>query len=70
MLQERSTLRPISLQVTPQARAASDQDRPLSALSLGYGSSSQTALQDVDMLDAGPSSAPLQHGNTTFFHGD
>lgn len=26
--------------------------------------------QDVDMRDAGPSTAPLQGGNKTFFHDD
>jgi F-box and WD-40 domain protein CDC4 len=36
-------------------------DRPLSAFSLDY-------RQDVDMTDAGPSTAPLQQSGPTFFH--
>ncbi len=43
-------------------------DRPLSAFSLDFrGSSSAGDMQDVDMPDAGPSTAPLQ-SCATFFH--
>ncbi|KAK3357594.1 WD40-repeat-containing domain protein [Lasiosphaeria hispida] len=42
--------------------------RPLSAISLDYGRS--VADADVDMPDAGPSTAPLSRGNRTFFHND
>jgi F-box and WD-40 domain protein CDC4 len=53
-------------------------NRPLSAMALDFraGSSSMmdygedTASPDVDMQDAGPSTAPLQGGNKTFFHDD
>jgi F-box and WD-40 domain protein CDC4 len=34
------------------------------------GLSRREDLHDVDMVDAGPSTAPLQQGNTTFFHDD
>ncbi len=44
-------------------------DRPLSAFSLDYrGSGSASGMQDVDMPDAGPSTAPLQQSGPTFFH--
>jgi len=44
-------------------------DRPLSAFSLDYrGSGSASGIQDVDMLDAAPSTAPLQQSGPTFFH--
>lgn len=33
-------------------------------------SSDMSGSQDVDMSDAGPSTAPLQGGNKTFFHDD
>lgn len=66
--------RPLSLQ---QRVLENDPDRPLSALALDYrsseaemSSSSQDDSQDVDMQDAGPSTAPLQGGNATFFHDD
>jgi F-box and WD-40 domain protein CDC4 len=42
-------------------------DRPLSAFSLDYRGSS-SAGGDVDMPDAGPSTAPLQQSCATFFH--
>ncbi|KAL1846307.1 hypothetical protein VTK73DRAFT_315 [Phialemonium thermophilum] len=52
--------------------------RPLSALSLSYLRPTQSFLasiphrddanKDVDMIDAGPSTAPLQQRRTTFFH--
>ncbi len=62
--------RPVSL---PQ-RALDASDRPMSALSLTYPipgiARRDSSSQDVDMLDAGPSTAPLQQGNTTFFHDD
>ena len=54
-------------------------ERPMSALPLDYrrmpamipGMLRRNSLsQDVDMPDAGPSTAPLQQGNTTFFHDD
>jgi F-box and WD-40 domain protein CDC4 len=44
-------------------------DRPLSAFSLDYrGPGSSSGIQDVDMADAGPSTAPLQQSGPTFFH--
>lgn len=43
--------------------------RPLSAISLDFRAS-QMGSHDVDMADAGPSTAPLQPVNTTFFHDD
>lgn len=54
-----------------------DPNRPLSAMALDYRDSeqmisegsSQEASQDVNMVDAGPSTAPLG-GNVTFFHDD
>jgi F-box and WD-40 domain protein CDC4 len=58
--------RPLSL---PQQQRASDllvPARPLSALSMDYRSTA--AMQDVEMMDAGPSTAPLQHGS--FFQED
>jgi F-box and WD-40 domain protein CDC4 len=43
-------------------------DRPLSAFSLDYrGPGSGSEEQDVDMMDAGPSTAPLQQTGLTFF---
>lgn len=58
--------RPLSL---PQQHRSSDLTvpaRPLSALSMDYRSTA--AMQDVDMMDAGPSTAPLQHNS--FFRDD
>jgi F-box and WD-40 domain protein CDC4 len=58
--------RPLSL---PQQQRSSDlmvPARPLSALSMDYRSTG--AMQDVEMMDAGPSTAPLQHGS--FFRDD
>jgi len=54
-----------------------DPSRPLSAMALDYREtepmiseeSPQEATQDVSMVDAGPSTAPLR-GNVTFFHDD
>lgn len=49
-------------------------DRPLSAFALDYRGSSGSAggggiIEDVEMPDAGPSTAPLlQQGAPTFFH--
>ncbi len=45
-------------------------DRPLSAFALDYrGSGSAGGMQDIEMPDAGPSTAPLlQQGGPTFFH--
>lgn len=65
--------RPLSLQ---QRILENDPERPLSALAIDYrgseeaSSSSQGDSQDVDMEDAGPSTAPLPGENTTFFHDD
>lgn len=68
--------RPLSLQQRVLQEAP---NRPLSAMQLDYrqtqptvaGSSREAAgSQDVDMRDAGPSTAPLQGGNKTFFHDD
>lgn len=42
-------------------------DRPLSAFSLDY-QGPDSRIQDVDMTDAGPSTAPLQQSGPTFFH--
>lgn len=42
-------------------------DRPLSAFSLDYRGP-DSGIQDVDMTDAGPSTAPLQHSGPAFFH--
>ncbi|KAI0480120.1 WD40 repeat-like protein [Xylariaceae sp. FL0804] len=66
--------RPVSL---PQRLVEPAPDRPVpatadfrrSALGLTDGSADAPENQDVDMRDAGPSTAPLV-GNTTFFHDD
>jgi F-box and WD-40 domain protein CDC4 len=68
--------RPLSL----QQRAIDDApNRPMSAmfdyrksqpLSMAGPSRDASTSQDVDMQDAGPSTAPLQGGNKTFFHDD
>jgi F-box and WD-40 domain protein CDC4 len=68
--------RPLSL----QQRALEDAPhRPMSAMQLDYRhpqpavagpSMEASGSQDVDMRDAGPSTAPLQGGNKTFFHDD
>ncbi|KAK3374933.1 dehydrogenase E1 component-domain-containing protein [Podospora didyma] len=56
--------RPLSL---PQrAIDAPVPERPLSAFSLDYGTSS-SVMQDVEMMDAGPSTAPLQRSSSPFF---
>lgn len=65
--------RPLSLQ---QRVLEDDPNRPLSAMAIDYRTSQQTLVsssrdastQDVEMNDAGPSTAPLQGG--TFFHDD
>jgi F-box and WD-40 domain protein CDC4 len=65
--------RPLSLQ---QRVLEDDPNRPLSAMAIDYRTSQQTLAspsqdaltQDVEMNDAGPSTAPLQGG--TFFHDD
>ncbi|KAL2753650.1 hypothetical protein ACRALDRAFT_1082846 [Sodiomyces alcalophilus JCM 7366] len=53
--------------------------RPMSAVQLDFRSAQQavagssrgsSSTQDVDMRDAGPSTAPLQGGSQTFFHDD
>jgi len=44
-------------------------DRPLSAFPLEYrGTGSASGIQEEEMSDAGPSTAPLQPSNPTFFH--
>ncbi|KAF5138584.1 F-box/WD repeat-containing protein 7 [Metarhizium brunneum] len=68
--------RPLSL----QQRLLEDPNRPLSAMALDYKAGDPTVAgpsrenQDVDMQDAGaaagPSTAPLQGRNKTFFHDD
>ncbi|KAI0013918.1 WD40-repeat-containing domain protein [Xylariaceae sp. FL0662B] len=63
--------RPVSL---PQRLAEPSPTRPLTAdfrrSTLGIGNPDEDpGSQDVDMRDAGPSTAPLA-GNTTFFHDD
>jgi F-box and WD-40 domain protein CDC4 len=65
--------RPLSLQ---QRVLEDDPSRPLSAMAIDYrsaqptlaGPSRDASAQDVDMHDAGPSTAPLQ--GVTFFHDD
>ena len=67
--------RPLSLQ---QRVLEDDPTRPVSAMAIDYrsvgsaiaSSSRDPSTQDVDMQDAGPSTAPLQGGNQTFFHDD
>ncbi|TDZ23840.1 F-box/WD repeat-containing protein 7 [Colletotrichum orbiculare MAFF 240422] len=68
--------RPLSLQ---QRVLQETPTRPLSAMQLDFRTSQPTVAgpsreasssQDVDMRDAGPSTAPLQGGNKTFFHDD
>jgi len=63
MLQERSFLSPKKLD-------APVPDRPLSATfsSQHRGGAPGIGIQDVEMPDAGPSTAPLQPSNPTFFH--
>ncbi|KAK4123590.1 WD40 repeat-like protein [Parathielavia appendiculata] len=64
MLQERSMLPP-----KRRLDGGPVPDRPLSAFSLDYrGPDSASGIQDVDMVDAGPSTAPLQQTGSTFFH--
>lgn len=61
----------------PFLRTLDDSPRPKSALALDFRASQPTILpgsvprsdaEDVDMKDAGPSTAPLQGGSSTFFH--
>lgn len=58
-------------------RTLEDPSRPKSALAIDFRQSQATILpgsaprdneEDVDMQDAGPSTAPLQGGGSTFFH--
>lgn len=63
--------RPFSLQ---QRVLEDDPDRPMSAMAFDYRGSDvsmaglgREASQDLSMVDAGPSTAPLQGGNMTFF---
>lgn len=61
--------RPLSL---PQQSGSLDVPvpaRPLSAISLDFGRTA-SVMQDVEMSDAGPSTAPIQRGNRSFFHND
>ncbi|KAF4591589.1 WD domain and F-box domain containing protein [Ophiocordyceps camponoti-floridani] len=62
---------PLSLQ---QRVFEGDSMRPLSATGESTAAlpqlSRSAAVQDVDMQDAGPSTAPLPGGNKTFFHDD
>ncbi|GAB1320679.1 hypothetical protein MFIFM68171_10889 [Madurella fahalii] len=63
MLNERTALAP------KRRLDAAAPDRPLSAFSLDYrGSTSTSGMLDVEMPDAGPSTAPLQQSSSTFFH--
>lgn len=39
----------------------------MSAISLDYGAAANSMREDVEMADAGPSTAPLQRANTSFF---
>jgi F-box and WD-40 domain protein CDC4 len=66
--------RPLSLQ---QRALESTPNRPMSAMAAEYRgapasmlSYDGTAEQDIDMQDAGPSTAPLQGGSQTFFRDD
>ncbi|KAI8157856.1 F-box/WD repeat-containing protein 7 [Colletotrichum sp. SAR 10_70] len=68
--------RPLSLQ---QRVLQETPNRPMSAMQLDFRQQQPTVAgpsreaagsQDVDMRDAGPSTAPLQGGNKTFFHDD
>ncbi|EJT74337.1 F-box/WD repeat-containing protein 7 [Gaeumannomyces tritici R3-111a-1] len=65
--------RPLSLPQRPHETST----RPMSALPLDYRKSHtlipgipRRDSQDVDMRDAGPSTAPLQQGNASFFRED
>ena len=66
--------RPLSL--LPHKLAEDAPNRPMSAMPFDFSRSqdglagSSREIQDVDMRDAGPSTAPLQGGNQTFFHDD
>ncbi|KAK3943070.1 WD40-repeat-containing domain protein [Diplogelasinospora grovesii] len=59
--------RPLSLPQRPTE--APIPERPMSSISLDHGTS-VGEVQDVDMLDAGPPTAPIRPANTTFFHDD
>lgn len=66
--------RPLSL--LPRQLEEDAPNRPMSAMPFDFHRS-QNAIagpsresQDVDMRDAGPSTAPLQGGNQTFFRDD
>lgn len=66
-------MRPTSSQPIAQVSASSASPapaRPASASSLDFGSTSLTALQDVEMPDAGPPTAPLQQSGSSFFSDD
>ena len=65
--------RPLSL--LPRQLEEDAPNRPMSAMPFDFRSQdgvsgSTREVQDVDMRDAGPSTAPLQGGSQTFFHDD
>ncbi|KAK0630829.1 WD40-repeat-containing domain protein [Bombardia bombarda] len=57
--------RPVSLQQAQWASDAPVPERPISAISLDQGTSARVG-EDVDMTDAGPSTAPLQQPHNLF----
>ena len=66
--------RPLSLQ---QRVLEGNPERPLSAMALDFrdredimSSGDQDTSEDVDMQDAGPSTAPMHGSQVTFFHDD
>lgn len=65
MLQEPMTFPPM-----PRLLDGQVHDRPMSAFTLEFpqGAGSADGIQDVEMPDAGPSTAPLQRSGPTFFH--
>ncbi|KAL2129440.1 hypothetical protein VTI74DRAFT_4339 [Chaetomium olivicolor] len=65
MLREPTILPPM-----PRRLDGSAQNRPMSAFALEFpqGPGSASGIQDVEMPDAGPSTAPLQRSGPTFFH--
>ncbi|SPO01063.1 related to archipelago beta form (F-box-WD40 repeat protein) [Cephalotrichum gorgonifer] len=66
--------RPLS--ILPRQMEEDAPNRPMSAMPFDFRrsqdgiASSSLECQDVDMKDAGPSTAPLQGGSQTFFHDD
>ena len=65
-------MRPTSSQPIAQVSASPTPNpaRPTSASSLDFSATSLTALQDVEMADAGPSTAPLEQSGASFFSDD